>query len=378
MSGTRSSRRPEIPGNLMTKWQSTTTGSGKPLARRPPTACHACRRAKVRCDGLRSCSNCTSRAIACTYPKNGSNGRPNDGTPRPIDAQESSDQRGMGDALTVSIMDMATHHQIDDMIPWDSGLGQDLDWESTDLNMNASTKGLMFPVGNGEFHPHDLHISGAEIFNPLQSPESQDPTQSMSGMSTAMISTIMDVARPSDRVPTASRCQCQAQLASLGPQIDTAMKEMVLDQIFKVTQKVVDGCHDTVNCTACGLGCTDLISMMAVLQQTEPCFRYISKADQTSAITTTLGGHAISISDPKLRAMLVMNLIQQAEMDLDAISARGQRMLQALCPSTALAQANIRYLETAIQEFRDALQSIAMVVDRTSTGPERPSLLHCQ
>lgn len=159
------------------------------------------------------------------------------------------------------------------------------------------------------------------------------------------------------------KCRCQEELAVLIPQVKSAMQEGQLDQVVKVTQKVVDRCQNIVDCTDCQIGCTDLICIMAVLQQTDTCFEYIAKADLDSIITVSFGGHDISIDDPKLRAMLVTNLIQQTTVVLDAISNKGQSMLQALCPSTALAQANIIYLETVISDFRMVLRKVVGSVD---------------
>lgn len=163
------------------------------------------------------------------------------------------------------------------------------------------------------------------------------------------------------------KCRCRERLAVRIPQVNSAIQEKQLDQVVKVTQKVMDSCQDIVNCTGCQIGCTDLIGIMAVIQQTDTCFEYIAKADLDSAITVNFGGHDIPINDPKLRAMLVINLIQQATMVLDAISAKGQSMLRALCPPTALAQGNIGYLETVIRDFRSVLRRVADMADKTGS-----------
>jgi hypothetical protein len=118
-------------------------------------------------------------------------------------------------------------------------------------------------------------------------------------------------------------------------------------------------CQDIVSCTACQLTCTDLICIMAVFQQTDSCFDYISKAELDGSVKLAFGGHEIAVDDPNLRAMLVMNLVQQATMVLDAISAKGKAMLKALGSPSLLARANIGYLETVIGEFRKLLRSVA-------------------
>lgn len=125
------------------------------------------------------------------------------------------------------------------------------------------------------------------------------------------------------------------------------------------------GCQDIVDCTSCQLTCTDLICMMAVFQQTDTCFEYISKAELDSSIKLNFGGHEIPIDDPNLRAMLVMNFVQQATMVLDAISTKGQTMLRALGSPSLLARANIGYLETVIGDFRQLLRTVADLADKS-------------
>lgn len=137
------------------------------------------------------------------------------------------------------------------------------------------------------------------------------------------------------------------------------MHEKQLDEVFNVTRKVMGGCQDIVDCTSCQITCTDLICIMAVFQQTDTCFEYIANADLDSMIKVKFGGYEVPINDPKLRAMLVMNLIQQATMVLDAISTKGQTMLQALNPPSALAQANIGYLDKVTNDFRNVLRRVA-------------------
>jgi len=172
---------------------------------------------------------------------------------------------------------------------------------------------------------------------------------------------------PPSQLLSSPKCPCQERLAVLIPKVHSAMQEKQLDHVVKVTQKVMDSCEDIVDCTGCQIGCTDLICIMAVMQQTDTCFNYIANADLDSAITVNFGGHDIPINNPKLRTMLIMNLIQQAAMVLDAISAKGQSMLGALCPRTDLAEANIGYLETVIRDFRSVLRGVADTAGKTGS-----------
>jgi hypothetical protein len=175
-----------------------------------------------------------------------------------------------------------------------------------------------------------------------------------------------------------SRCQCRENLAALVPRLANAMNERRLDEVFKSTGDVLRGCRDVVECSACSISCTDLICTMSVFQHTDTCFRYIAKPDLDGAITMSFGGYDVPVNDSKLRAMLVMNLIQEATTVLDAISTKGQTMLRNLCPPGPLAQANIGYLDTVIRDFRAVLRLVADEVDKSgsrSAVPQRTSLV---
>lgn len=68
MPPNRTSRTRGIPENLIVNWRISDLSDGaKPLLRRPPTACDACRAAKAKCSGQRDCGRCTERGLACTY-----------------------------------------------------------------------------------------------------------------------------------------------------------------------------------------------------------------------------------------------------------------------------------------------------------------------
>lgn len=61
------SRRGRIPGTMVLNWQPPETQASKQVIRRPMTACEACRAAKVKCNGQRSCERCRNRGLCCTY-----------------------------------------------------------------------------------------------------------------------------------------------------------------------------------------------------------------------------------------------------------------------------------------------------------------------
>lgn len=61
------SGKKKIPGTLVLNWQPPETQPSKPLIRRPMTACEACRSAKVKCNGQRTCERCRNRGLHCSY-----------------------------------------------------------------------------------------------------------------------------------------------------------------------------------------------------------------------------------------------------------------------------------------------------------------------
>jgi hypothetical protein len=176
-----------------------------------------------------------------------------------------------------------------------------------------------------------------------------------------------------DQLSSLPQCQCRESLVTLVPGVNQAMQEKQLDKVFKRMQGVIDGFQDIIRCTECNITCVDLICIMSVFQQTGTGFQYIAEADRSGAINMNFGGHEVPINDPKLRAMLVTSLIYQATSVLDAISAKGQHMLQMFSTPPPIARANINHLDTVIADFRNLLHKMADVADKAASPPEEAS-----
>jgi len=151
----RTSRKDDVPSSFLLKWQSSATRGAKPLVRRPTTACQSCRLAKVKCDDRRECSNCISRGIVCRYTKRDSRHRPisTHAPPTPAGPQISSGEIpiavDVSDATQHSPMDTATYEDVfDSTSDWtNETIPQrlpNLDWGTTDPNLNVSFYGLLF------------------------------------------------------------------------------------------------------------------------------------------------------------------------------------------------------------------------------------------
>ncbi|PVI05409.1 hypothetical protein DM02DRAFT_610715 [Periconia macrospinosa] len=335
-----SSHKARIPRNYMTKWQSTgSRTAARPLVRRPVTACVNCRVAKVKCDGHAQCARCIERRVDCSYT-----------TTAHTQAMDIDNANVLANVSTTSATTYGsiTVDGFDSLAGWtldpdhDTDPDPDRDWAALD----------------------------AFAFPDVSMPNNNDTTITTPD-ATAVASTSLPA-----QLFASSRCQCRENLAALAPTVANAMNDRRLDGVFKSTGDVLRGCRDVVECTACRISCTDLICTMSVFQHTDTCFKYIANADLDDAITMSFGGCEVPVNDPKLRAMLVMNLIQEATTVLDAISAKGQTLLRNLCSPGPLAQANIGYLDTVIHDFRTVLGLVADEVDKSGTrsaAPQRTS-----
>jgi hypothetical protein len=251
----------------------------------------------------------------------------------------------------------------------------DFDWGDIDPNLNANlydrsrdsvSGGLvsLIPATLSQMAGLGAQSAqlGLDLFQPLPDSATQTLTQT----------TPPDFITPNTLTPSPNRglspcstlfssstCQCRDNLAILLPKVQNAIQEKQLDKVHRITRQVMQSCQNIIDCTGCQIGCNDLICIIAILQKTDVCFEYLAKADLHSAIRMSFGGTEVPINDPKLRAMLVMNLIQQATMVLDSLSIKGQDMLRALGTPHTLAQINIEYLETAIEDFRVVLRKAA-------------------
>jgi hypothetical protein len=150
MSTLRQPRKPrkrDIPDSFISQWKSS---GPKPLARRPMTACHPCRAAKVRCDGQQQCSRCTSRDTVCTYTSTDvlAQGHPNNASSvtdmaLPPDVSEEI----FIDTLTTDAMDSfpmnnSMYEASNAMADWTTPEAShqpldDFTWPAMDANMNV-------------------------------------------------------------------------------------------------------------------------------------------------------------------------------------------------------------------------------------------------
>lgn len=137
------------------------------------------------------------------------------------------------------------------------------------------------------------------------------------------------------------------------PRTSTAMLSRRPDEVFKVTGDIIRSCQGVVDCTGCEASCTDLICIVAILQQTEDCFAYVAGADLSTSIRVCVGSYQVSgVGDAGLRHVIVMDLVNQAGALLDCINSMADKMLRQLKVGCRLGRINIEYLKTVAMDYK--------------------------
>jgi hypothetical protein len=385
----RGSRKGDIPGGLILRWQNS---AAQPVIRRPLTACQMCRIAKVKCNGKQDCDRCTSRGLVCRYKetdKRDTQAPLNDTAlstaatqSTPEDALLNLDSPSALDHYSTSTTVYNGDRIVDPMADWPTQqmLGN-LDWEIVDptfsvrslINLSDMVLLLIPFLKENTINAFynlpmlpDINTPPSAISSSRQDFVASNPLSHINVVDAATTTPNNGLAQPDiNQLSSLPRCQCRERLAGLIPQVNRAMQGKQFNQVFQGTQQVVDGFQGTVDCRDCNITCTELICIMSMFQQTDSYFDYIARADTWSAMDMSFGGSQVPINDPKLRAMLVISLIHQATLVLDAIRSKGQHMIQALCPPSALARTNIAYLDSAISDFRTTLGVIADTANKT-------------
>lgn len=339
------------------------------------TACQSCRTAKVRCDGRKSCARCVARGGVCTYANLDLAGVTPSSDYMVTDETLSGGNSGFDIIGNIHPIPVEDDHsgQI-----WDNVAGlqntasqrtmRDLGWGALERDINAITYDLApnsvpsVPITEMPDFQVELSHDYQDAHNTSTSSLMQSTLEAPTAASIFGPSPVSK-SSPCNSLFTSSTCRCRQKLATLAAKAQNATQAKNPDEVHNMIRQVLQSCHDVIECTNCEIGCNDLICMIAVIQKTDVCFDFLATtgSDPDTTIQMDFGGTEVPIKDPKLKAMLVMNLIQQATMVLDALSNKGQDMLQALGTPHDLALNNIRYLETAIGEFRDVLRKAAEI-----------------
>lgn len=153
---------------------------------------------------------------------------------------------------------------------------------------------------------------------------------------------------------------CRPNLMLCLSKVADVMREKRLDGVFKITGEFIKRCQDVMDCKNSQANCTDLLLVVAALQEIHPCFETIAHSDLDSAIKVSFGSYEVSLKDENLRSTLVMDLVQKTNTVLTSISSKGQSMINELSEPSCLASANIAYLEAMISHFKTVLRCVTV------------------
>ncbi|KAI2463312.1 hypothetical protein F4781DRAFT_126968 [Annulohypoxylon bovei var. microspora] len=381
MASNRNPRTPrigDIPQDYMLNWQCPSAEGLSTLVRRPMTACEACRATKAKCDGQQACQRCTTRGIACRYPTTKSTStdpaRQSHSRRSSTEAwgslhQAQSDDENASSSRTV---DVAGDESITDSMKdtrsemsWMNDLGHQeldfLDWSPEIVGMSQDSQNLDLspPMSRDDL---DLVQSLTEQSLPRSLLQTTPAYRtSMHATEThSLPSSPADLPYSVMMGPfSAEPCFCRAGPVLLGPKIRRAMQSKRFDELLKVTGDAIKSCQRMIDCGNCQLSSPDLICAITVFQETSACFKQITKPDSSSVVKLIVGGYEVAVTDRnKLRSVLVMDLVKQANCLLDSLSNLGENMFLTRPAPDRLAQVHLDYLRALIQDFRDTLRLV--------------------
>ncbi|KAI0881678.1 uncharacterized protein GGS22DRAFT_171588 [Annulohypoxylon maeteangense] len=158
---------------------------------------------------------------------------------------------------------------------------------------------------------------------------------------------------------SSEQCLCRTGPVLIGPKIRRALQTKRFDELLKVTGDAITSCQTMIDCRHCQLSSPDLICAITIFQETSVCFKQITKPDSSSVVKLIVGGYEISVTDrDKLRSVLVMDLVKQANSLLDSMSNMGENLFLNQPTPDQLAQVHFEYLRALIQDFRDTLRFV--------------------
>lgn len=324
------SRKLQIPANLIQNWQSSAIrgGGAKPLVRRPKTACERCRMAKVKChgDGQNDCGRCSGRGLACRYTQPARSPSPSTTTTassrrrrrvdEPAEWPDPGDHFGGDDTAFQQLLEASTGWPnvnepvppqqmdmdwaaVDPVLDWTTGASPatSLDLLSGTLPGTATASSQSTTTTNTSGSTPTSSINLQQQQQQPQPPQKQQPG-SLNGLGLFPLMTGTTAAELSWQSQLGSQsCQCRAGLTQQIPKARAALQEHRLDAVCQVTGDVIQNCQDIVNCHNCNVNCSDLICIMAVFQEIDPCFEYLAQGEIDRPITVTMGTYEMTIDE---------------------------------------------------------------------------------
>ncbi|KAF7162846.1 hypothetical protein CNMCM5623_007968 [Aspergillus felis] len=364
----RKLRNENIPHNFIQSWQCPAADGVRPVVRRPITACESCRTAKVKCTGNQgTCDRCTSRGIPCRYTAPSSTSfsgpRPTDSSGHPKNVDSSTTSNSQSPASGNASLSIAKPSAVPMSMDWGMNTADPLHLNEEVREQDLNTM-VEWPKEMSNYLFDCLSTEDMHVFQPLAAQTS--PSTSQNGSTNITPPSIPAASvPPQSPPPSQGSCQCRTDLMLQVPEVNNAMQAKPhphLDRIFKVTGNVLGACRDLIKCASCQVSYADLVCIVAVLQQTGTCFEHIASGGlAASAIKVCVGQYEVPIANEiKLRHMLVMDLVAQANCLLSLLRNRGQSLVESQ-PATRdrLTQINIDYMQEVVKSFEHTLRSIA-------------------
>lgn len=172
-------------------------------------------------------------------------------------------------------------------------------------------------------------------------------------------------------------CQCRYNLMGHIPSLESVMQEISkprIDKMFKITGEVISSCRSAIACTNCHIGPVDLVCILTVFQQTAYCLQQISQSGLNGDdFRVGVGDYQVLLNDDaNIKSILVLNLVAQANLFLDAVTVHAQNLfLSPSSPDTrvmgrspaCLNQLNLDYLQQVTSNFKKLFRLITDVFE---------------
>lgn len=388
----------DIPNDLMVRWETDTHRSIKP-ARRPMTACKRCRASKIKCDGKQDCGHCANRGMPCVYskPRASSAAVANSALAARRTSQKMQSAVaavGGDEALAMMAQGETTLDMTPAAAPCLSANGQTyggannggegslMQSPGAGYREDAWIETVVASMGSGPAAPYawspglDMQLDlltgdarPASVALPEYSTDAHSslPTGSDSDGSAQFTRSSTSPNNFASASFGSTKCVCRSNLSEHVNDVNNAIISQSMEDIFHLTSEFIHSCQGVIDCKRCAIRCTDLVCLISFFQQTGSCFHYMATVDtKKQPLKIPFAGTYVTVADPRMRLMAVVEVVHQAIEALDSIGTYGKNMLSSLNPSSQLALTNLGFLESTIREFKITLNGVVAVAERSA------------
>ncbi|PWY65697.1 hypothetical protein BO70DRAFT_383235 [Aspergillus heteromorphus CBS 117.55] len=360
-------RRKQIPGTLVLNWQSPETRNKKPLARRPMTACQACRTAKAKCSGLRRCERCKSRGLRCSYASSTSQTRSDDAN----DNESNGNIRAGASTTTISPNDEVISDSVATPFPTDAMPVDFPDIFTNSGEDHTPPSHAMEQTFTQALEQFDWVFPG-DICLPSPNPPISPPPNPLPFFSQHPQQHPQPQPQQQQGTETSKpHCPCRPSLLHQIPLLEATLQNHPpppLDKILHHAHSIIQACQTATQCRSCPTSPVDLVYIMTIFEQTATCFDLITKSGVNDVVKVGIGSYCVSRTDDDgaLKRVLVGDLVRRARGFLDGMEGlalgvgesenggsggTGKRGVMGRSPR-CLNQLNLEYVRVASESFR--------------------------